>query len=209
MTIEVICGGMFSGKTEELIKRIKRSNFSGKKVQVFKPEIDSRYDPLFVNSHSGIKIDAITIKESKDLLSKIEIDTDIIAIDEIQFFDDSIIPIIEGLAKDGIRVIVAGLDLDFKGEPFGIMPKILCVAEFIDKYHAVCVKCKKTASRSQRIIDGNLASNNDPVVLVGTSESYEPRCRNCHINKEQKKVNNEQRINVESVSREYIFKNRK
>ncbi len=178
--VEVICGVMFSGKSEELIRRIKRATIAKQKVQVFKPDIDVRYDPLFINSHGGVKFHAISIRQTDDILKHIEADTDVIAIDEIQFFHEDIIPTIEKIAKQGKRVILAGLDLDFKGEPFGIMPQIMCIAEYVDKLHAICVKCFAPATRTQRLINDKPAHYNDPIIKVGASESYEPRCRDCH-----------------------------
>ncbi len=179
--VEVICGVMFSGKSEELIRRIKRATIAKQKVQVFKPDIDNRYDPLFVNSHSGIKVQALSIKQDAKILDYIDQDTNVVAIDEIQFFSQDIIKDIEKIAGMGIRVILAGLDLDFKGQPFGIMPQILCIAEYVDKLHAICVKCTSPATRTQRLINEQPARYEDPIILVGASESYEPRCRDCHI----------------------------
>ncbi|MBC7475462.1 MAG: thymidine kinase [Candidatus Sericytochromatia bacterium] len=172
---------MFSGKSEELIRRIKRATIAKQKVQVFKPDIDNRYDPLFVNSHSGIKVQALSIKQDAKILDYIDPDTNVVAIDEIQFFSQDIIQDIEKIAGMGIRVILAGLDLDFKGQPFGIMPQILCIAEYVDKLHAICVKCTSPATRTQRLINDQPARYEDPIILVGASESYEPRCRDCHI----------------------------
>lgn len=179
--IEVVCGVMFSGKSEELIRRVKRAAIARQQVQVFKPDIDNRYEPLFVNSHSGIKLQAISIKQSDNVLKFLEPETNVVAIDEIQFFEPDMVDIVEKLAGKGIRVILAGLELDFRGEPFGIMPQILCVAEYIDKLHAICVKCSAPATRTQRLINGRPANYNDPVIMVGASEAYEPRCRDCHI----------------------------
>lgn len=178
--IEVICGVMFSGKSEELIRRIKRAEIAKQKVQVFKPDIDNRYDPEFVNAHNGIKFRAVSITQSENIMDYIDEDTNVIAIDEIQFFDPSILPQLEKIADSGKRVILAGLELDFRGVPFGIMPQILCITEYIDKLHAICVKCSSPATRTQRLINGAPAKYNDPVVLVAASESYEPRCRTCH-----------------------------
>lgn len=178
--VEVICGVMFSGKSEELIRRIKRAVIAKQKVQVFKPDIDNRYDPLSINSHSGVKIQAVTIKQTENILNLVDDDTDVVAIDEIQFFHEDIIPQIENLAKQNKRVIVAGLDLDFKGEPFGIMPQIMCIAEYVDKLHAICVRCCAPATRTQRLINSKPAHYHDPIILVGASDSYEPRCRDCH-----------------------------
>ncbi|MFN8672510.1 MAG: thymidine kinase [Candidatus Sericytochromatia bacterium] len=178
--IEVICGVMFSGKSEELIRRIKRAQIAKQKVQVFKPSIDNRYDPLFINAHNGVKYNAICISQTANIIDLIDDDTDVIAIDEIQFFSPSIIPDLELLADQGKRIILAGLELDFKGDSFGIMPQILCIAEYVDKLHAICVKCTSPATRTQRLVNGSPARHDEPIILVGASESYEPRCRGCH-----------------------------
>ena len=166
--IECICGSMFSGKSEELLRRIKRGVIAKQKVLLFKPSIDNSYD-------------SISIEKSSDILNFVK-DTkyDIIGIDEIQFFDNDIVKIINKLADDGIRVIVAGLDMDFKAEPFHPMPEIMAISEMVTKLHAVCNKCGKEASRSQRLINGKPAKYDDPVVVIGASESYEARCRHCH-----------------------------
>lgn len=178
--IEVICGVMFSGKSEELIRRIKRADFAKHKVQVFKPDIDNRYTSGCINSHSGMNFKAISVQQDVDLISLIDPDTKVVAVDEIQFFHESMVNTLEKIADSGIRVIVAGLELDFRGEPFGIMPRILCVAEYVDKLHSICVKCSAPATRTQRLIDNKPAKYDDPVILVGASDSYEPRCRKCH-----------------------------
>lgn len=178
--IEVICGVMFSGKSEELIRRIKRADFAKQKVQVFKPDIDNRYTSGCINSHSGIAFKAISVKQDVNLLDHIDSDTKVVAVDEIQFFHEDMVKTLELIADRGIRVIVAGLELDFRGEPFGIMPKILCVAEYVDKLHSICVKCSAPATRTQRLINDEPAKYNDPVIMVGASDSYEPRCRLCH-----------------------------
>lgn len=179
--IECICGSMFSGKSEELLRRIKRGVIAKQKVLLFKPSIDNRYDENRVSTHNGNSYDSISIEKSSDILNFVK-DTkyDIIGIDEIQFFDNDIVKIINKLADDGIRVIVAGLDMDFKAEPFHPMPEIMAISEMITKLHAVCNKCGKEASRSQRLINGKPAKYDDPVVVIGASESYEARCRHCH-----------------------------
>ena len=179
--IECICGSMFSGKSEELLRRIKRGVIAKQKVLLFKPSIDNRYDENRVSTHNGNSDDAISIERSSDILNFVK-DTkyDIIGIDEIQFFDNDIVKIINKLADDGIRVIVAGLDMDFKAEPFHPMPEIMAISEMVTKLHAVCNKCGKEASRSQRLINGKPAKYDDPVVVIGASESYEARCRHCH-----------------------------
>ena len=179
--IECICGSMFSGKSEELLRRIKRGVIAKQKVLLFKPSIDNRYDENRVSTHNGNSYDTISIEKSSDILNFVK-DTkyDIIGIDEIQFFDNDIVKIINKLADDGIRVIVAGLDMDFKAEPFHPMPEIMAISEMVTKLHAVCNKCGKEASRSQRLINGKPAKYDDPVVVIGASESYEARCRHCH-----------------------------
>ena len=179
--IECICGSMFSGKSEELLRRIKRGVIAKQKVLLFKPSIDNRYDENRVSTHNGNSYDSISIEKSSDILNFVK-DTkyDIIGIDEIQFFDNDIVKIINKLADDGIRVIVAGLDMDFKAEPFHPMPEIMAISEMVTKLHAVCNKCGKEASRSQRLINGKPAKYDDPIVVIGASESYEARCRHCH-----------------------------
>ena len=179
--IECICGSMFSGKSEELLRRIKRGVIAKQKVLLFKPSIDNRYDENRVSTHNGNSYDSISIEKSSDILNFVK-DTkyDIIGIDEIQFFDNDIVKIINKLADDGIRVIVAGLDMDFKAEPFHPMPEIMAISEMVTRLHAVCNKCGKEASRSQRLINGKPAKYDDPVVVIGASESYEARCRHCH-----------------------------
>ena len=179
--IECICGSMFSGKSEELLRRIKRGVIAKQKVLLFKPSIDNRYDENRVSTHNGNSYDSISIEKSSDILNFVK-DTkyDIIGIDEIQFFDNDIVKIINKLADDGIRVIVAGLDMDFKAEPFHPMPEIMAISEMVTKLHAVCNKCGKEASRSQRLINGKPAKYDDPVVVIGAGESYEARCRHSH-----------------------------
>jgi thymidine kinase len=178
--IEVICGSMFSGKSEELIRRVRRAEIAKQKVQVFKPSIDDRFSSNNVASHSGYFWDAIPVQNAKDILLQALPDTDVVAIDEVQFFDWSVADICNELADRGVRVIVAGLDQDFRGEPFGPMPLLMAQAEIVDKLQAICVVCGAPASRTQRLINGKPASFNDPIILVGASEVYEARCRNCH-----------------------------
>ncbi len=179
--IEVITGCMFSGKSEELIRRIKRARIAKQKVQVFKSSIDTRYDVGSIVSHSGAKVEAISIDHPEEIIAKIDDDTEVVAIDEAQFFNEKIVYVVEFLADKGLRVIVAGLDTDFRGEPFGPMPAILSRAEKVDKLTAICVVCGEEATRTQRIINGKPASYYDPVIMVGASEKYEPRCRLHHI----------------------------
>jgi thymidine kinase len=178
--IEVICGSMFSGKSEELIRRVRRAEIAKLKVQVFKPSIDDRYSTTNIASHSGSYVDAIAVHEAKDIPLQVLPDTDVVAVDEVQFFDWSIADICNGLADRGLRVIVAGLDQDFRGEPFGPMPLLMAQAEIVDKLQAICVVCGAPASRTQRLINGKPAAYSDPVILVGASEVYEARCRRCH-----------------------------
>lgn len=178
--IEVVCGSMFSGKSEELIRRVKRAQIAKRKVIVFKPSLDKRYSATEVVSHSGVMTKAILVTQPREILNYINDDIKIVAIDEVQFFPMEIVDVCQELADKGKRVIVAGLDQDFRGQAFGPMPTLLAIAESIDKLQAICVICGGTASRSQRIIDGNPASFDSPVILVGASESYEARCRKCH-----------------------------
>lgn len=178
--IEVICGPMFAGKSEELIRRVKRLEYAKKNVVAFKPKIDNRYSEDEIVSHSKQHVKSFTISSSDEIMKYIKPDTYAVVIDEVQFLDEGIISIIDQLADSGKRVIVAGLDTDFRGEPFSIMPIILAKAEYVMKLTAICVKCGAPATRTQRIIDGVPASYQDPIVVVGASESYEPRCRHCH-----------------------------
>lgn len=179
-TIEVVCGSMFSGKTEELIRRIKRAQIARKRIQVFKPQIDTRYSREEVASHDGVRAQAIPAATAAEIADLLQPDVEVVAIDEVQFFDAAIIDLCERLASDGHRVIVAGLDQDFRGEPFGPLPALMAKAEAVDKLHAICVICGSAASRTQRLIDGRPASYHDPVILVGAQEAYEARCRHHH-----------------------------
>ncbi len=178
--IEVICGSMFSGKTEELIRRVKRATIARQKVQVFKPALDTRYNAEKVSSHNGMHFDARVVSHASDILALVEDDTDVVAVDEVQFFDWAIADVCAELADRGKRVIVAGLDMDFRGEPFGPMPLLMAQAEVVDKLQAICVRCGGTASRTQRLINGRPANYDDPVIMVGAAEVYEARCRRCH-----------------------------
>ena len=178
--LEVICGCMFAGKTEELIRRINVLSYAKMKIIVFKPRIDDRYSAIEIVSHSGIKVPCLVINKAAEILKEIKADTQVVVIDEVQFFDADIVDICEYLADKGIRVIVAGLDKDFRGEPFGLMPQLLTRAEFVTKLTAVCTKCGAPATRTQRLVNGKPASFNDSIVLVGAVEHYEPRCRHCH-----------------------------
>ncbi|XJZ29166.1 thymidine kinase [Bacillota bacterium Lsc_1132] len=178
--VEVICGSMFSGKSEELIRRVRRAEFAKQKIAVFKPKLDNRYSDQAVVSHNGTSFIAKPISHSIEILHHVEAEIDVVAIDEVQFFDEGIVRVIQQLADSGYRVIAAGLDQDFRGEPFGQMPAIMAIAEQITKLQAVCTVCGSPASRTQRLIEGKPASYYDPVILVGASEAYEPRCRHHH-----------------------------
>jgi thymidine kinase len=179
--VEVICGSMFSGKSEELIRRVRRAEIAKQKVQIFKPSLDNRFDETLVQSHDGRAAEAVPIDTPQQILEHIDGETTVVAIDEAQFFDASLVAVCRQLAEQhDIRVIVAGLDLDFRGEPFGPIPTLLAQAEQVDKLHAICVRCGEHASRSQRLIDGRPAHYDDPVIMIGAQESYEARCRHCH-----------------------------
>ncbi|MEA3310207.1 MAG: thymidine kinase [Chloroflexota bacterium] len=178
--IEVICGSMFSGKTEELIRRLHRAQIARQKIQVFKPILDQRYSQSAIASHNGLQAAAIPVQASTELRQHIDPTADLIAIDEVQFFDMEIVSLCSELADQGKRVICAGLDMDFRGEPFGPLPKLLAIAEHVRKLQAICMVCGGPASRSQRLINGEPAAYDDPIVLVGAAEVYEARCRGCH-----------------------------
>ena len=178
--LEVISGCMFAGKTEELIRRIKVLELAKKEIMVFKPIIDDRYSKSKIVSHAGSSVESIIVENSKEILEMVKPTTQVVAIDEVQFFDDDVCVVCDKLANKGIRVICAGLDTDFRGEPFGPMGRLLTQAEFVTKLTAVCMKCGSPATRTQRIINGVPASYNDPTILVGASENYEARCRQCH-----------------------------
>jgi thymidine kinase len=178
--VELICGSMFSGKTEELIRRVRRAQIAKQKVQVFKPQIDNRYSITRVASHSGLQWDSHIISAPHEIWDFLAADTNLVAIDEVQFFDWTVADIAGQLADKGLRVICAGLDLDFRAEPFGPIPLLMAQAEMVDKLHAICVQCGAPASRTQRLIDGRPANFDDPVIMVGANEVYEARCRDCH-----------------------------
>lgn len=178
--IEVICGPMFAGKSEELIRRVKRLQYAKKNVVCFKPQIDNRYSESEIVSHSKFKTKSININNSEDILKHVDKDTYAVVIDEVQFLDSGVIDVVTKLANEGKRVICAGLDNDFRGEPFSIMPMLLAKAEFVSKLTAICVKCGAPATRTQRIVNGIPAFYEDPITLVGAAEAYEPRCRHCH-----------------------------
>jgi thymidine kinase len=178
--VEVICGSMFSGKTEELIRRARRAVIAKQNVQVFKPDIDTRYSVQRVTSHNGLAFEAVPVPSAQAILEQLTPDTTVVAIDEAQFFDSGIEQVAEQLANSGIRVIIAGLDMDFRGEPFGPMPALLCRADEVLKLHAICMVCGENATRTQRLVNGQPARYDDPVILVGAAEAYEARCRDHH-----------------------------
>jgi thymidine kinase len=179
-SLEIITGSMFCGKTDELIRRLRRATIARQKVQVFKPAIDNRYAVEKVTSHAGSEFDALPIRTAREILDYLNKDTTVIAVDECQFFDDTIIDICRKLADQGLRVIIAGLDTDFRGEPFGPMPVLMAQAERVDKLHAICMVCGESAARTQRLVDGRPAHYDEPVVVVGAAEMYEARCREHH-----------------------------
>ncbi|TNE51964.1 MAG: thymidine kinase [Bacteroidetes bacterium] len=171
--IEVICGCMFSGKTEELIRRLKRARIAEMKVEVFKPQVDTRYDEANIVSHDTTSVVATPIDHSSRILD-LDPETSVVGVDEAQFFDSELPEVCQQLAVRGIRVIVAGLDMDFRGKPFGPMPALLAIAEYVTKVHAICVHCGNLATHSYRLATG------DEVILLGEKEKYEPRCRSCY-----------------------------
>ena len=181
--IEVICGCMFAGKTEELLRRVRRIEYAKKEVVIFKPLIDNRYSSDEVVSHNMTSAKSINIQKALDIYKHINMEKlpYAIVIDEVQFLDHKIVDVCEEFADKGVRVIVAGLDKDFRGEPFGIMPELLARAEKVTKLNAICQVCGDIATRTQRIINGKPAKYNDPVIMVGAKEQYEARCRHCHI----------------------------
>jgi thymidine kinase len=178
--IEVITGPMFAGKSEELLRRIRTLKYANKNIVCFKPSIDDRYSETAIASHAGGRYKAYPIKDPKEMDKFVPDDTDVVAIDEVQFFGPEILPILDRYADKGIRVIVAGLDMDFRGEPFGIMPTLLAKAEFVTKLTASCKICGEAATRTQRIINGKPAYYEDPIIVVGAAECYEARCRKHH-----------------------------
>lgn len=181
--VEVIAGSMFSGKTEELLRRLRRAEIAGQGVAAFKPEVDDRYGEATIGSHEGREWDAHVIAaEGEDIWAILDhLDGEqVVAIDEANFFTDDLVDVCEALADDGRRVIVSGTDITFRGEPFEPLPKLMAIAEYVDKLQAICAVCGEPATRNQRLIEGEPAHVDDPTILVGAEESYEARCRNCH-----------------------------
>ena len=178
--LEIIVGSMFSGKSEELIRRVKRATIAKQNVAVFKPMIDNRYSKEQVVAHNGSAVECIPVESSKEITQYVDETVNVVAIDEIQFFSDDIIPVCQRLVEQGKRVIAAGLDQDFRGEPFGPVPALMALAEEVTKLNAICVVCGRPASRTQRLIDGKPANYTDPIILIGATENYEARCNRCH-----------------------------
>jgi thymidine kinase len=179
--IEVIAGVMFSGKSEELMRRVRRSLIARKRVQVFKSHLDRRYAGLYkVSSHDGRTIEAVPVDSSEQIALRLDPMAQVVAIDEAQFLDTGIVALVTSLAERGRRVLVAGTDTDFRGEPFGAMPQLMAVAEVVSKLHAICVLCGQPASRNQRLLDGRPAPWDSPTIMVGAADAYEARCRACH-----------------------------
>lgn len=180
-SIEVIAGVMFSGKSEELLRRVRRAQIARRRVQVFKSHLDERYAGLRrISSHDGRSEEAIAVGTAGELMRLVRPETEIVAIDEAQFLDDAIVDVSTALAGRGVRVILAGTDTDFRGEPFGAMASLMAVAEMVDKLRAICMVCGDLACRNQRLIDGRPAPWDSPIIMVGGSEAYEARCRHCH-----------------------------
>jgi thymidine kinase len=179
--MEVIAGSMFSGKTEELLRRVRRATIARKRVQVFKSHLDDRYAGLWaVSSHDRRTFDATPVDSSSQILLRLDPMAQVVAIDEVQFLDPGIVNVVSGLADRGRRVIMAGIDTDFRGEPFGPMPQLMAMSEVVDKLHAICVLCGSPASRTQRLLAGKPAPYDSPTIMVGAADSYEARCRACH-----------------------------
>lgn len=178
--LEVICGSMFSGKSEELIRRLRRAEFAQLKIQVFKHSLDDRKTTDHIHAHSGDKLSAIAISNLETLKAFLLPDTQVIGIDEVQFFSPTIVPLIQELIESGKRVVVAGLDLDFRGIPFGCMPALLALADNVTKLQAVCMECGDDAHFTQRLVNGNPAKLTDPIIMIGAQENYQARCRECY-----------------------------
>lgn len=178
--ITVVCGSMFAGKSEELIRLARRALYAKRRVQVFKPKIDDRYDQTMVVTHMGVAHEAVAVDNIADLRTKLDPNAETVLIEEAQFFDESIVDLAVGLADRGVEVVLAGLDQDFRRRPFGPMPALLSVADEVVKLRAICMKCGAPASHTYRSVDGQPARENDPIVLIGATESYEARCRRCY-----------------------------
>lgn len=186
-SITVICGSMFAGKSEELIRRARRSLYAKRKVQVFKPSIDKRYDEASVVTHMGVRHEAVPVKNVAELKASIAKDVDVVVVEEVQFFDSGIVELSQELADSGVDVILGGLDQDFRRRPFGPMPELMAIADEVVKLRAICMKCGELASHTYRMINGKPAHVNDPVILIGATEHYEARCRHCFELRGEKK----------------------
>jgi len=179
--IEVISGVMFAGKSEELIRRVRRAVIARKRVQVFKSHLDNRYGGIFtISSHDGTIVEAEPVSAAVEIMERVRPETEVVAVDEAQFLDDGIVKVANALADRGVRVVLAGTDSDFRGEGFGSMPELMAAAEIVDKLYAICVICGGPATRNQRLINGQPAPYESPTIMVGGRESYEARCRHCH-----------------------------
>lgn len=178
-TITVVCGSMYAGKSEELIRLARRALYAKKKVQVFKPAIDDRYHQSMVVTHMGVQHEAAPIRTVAELRARVEPDTEVVCVEEVQFFDRSIVDLAVEWADAGLQVVCAGLDQDFRRQPFGPMPELLCVADEVVKLRAICMNCGAPASHTYRMVNGKPAHWDDPIVLIGATEAYEARCRNC------------------------------
>jgi thymidine kinase len=180
-SIEIICGVMFSGKSEELIRRVRRGVIARRRIQVFKSHLDARYTGLFsVASHDGTEFEATPVDAASEIFRLVRPESEIVAVDEVQFLDNGIVEVANALATRGVRLILAGTDTDFRGEPFGPMGALMAVAEKVDKLNAICVVCGDLACRNQRLVNGRPARYDSPTIMVGGRESYEARCRHCH-----------------------------
>ena len=177
--LEVVCGPMFSGKSEELIRRLRRAEIAGQRALIVKPRIDDRYDIGHVVSHAGARMRAVAVSEPEEIPGLVE-GYDVVGVDEVQFFGPAIVDVLDGLVERGMRVVASGLDQDFRGLPFGSMPELLCRAELVDKLQAVCHRCGGPATMTQRLVDGHPAPADGETVVVGALEQYEARCRSCH-----------------------------
>lgn len=178
--LEIICGSMFSGKSEELIRRLRRAEFARQKVQVFKPIIDNRKTIDHIHAHSGDKFAADPVEDVTQLAALIRQDTDVVGIDEIQFLSTEVIPLVISLIDKNIRVVAAGLDLDFRGQPFGCMPTLMALADCVTKLNAICMNCGHDAHFTQRLVNGAPAKYDDPLIVIGAQECYQARCRSCY-----------------------------
>lgn len=179
-TLIVITGSMFAGKSEELIRQVRRALYARKKAQVFKSALDNRWDSAAIATHNGVRFEAIPVSSSAELERLVQPDTEVIAIEEIQFFDEGVVALCNRWANEGRTVIVAGLDQDFRGQPFGFMPTLLALADEVIKLRSICARCGQLASKTQRLVDGRPASWDEPTILIGAAEKYEARCRRCH-----------------------------